>query len=351
MATTKYQLLYRYINAATNIPITNESTEEYVPVREFYTMDHAIFSSDVQTKAAAEDEQQEMIANANDPSNIKTNMLFAFEGTKKVRHKKWIPDEAGYVVRDWRAIPRSRIGNRGDFTKEFTTLGAATPEDGGIVVCKVEVFNKYFPVTIDCGITPDGGDLSNSCGKYYSPSYIKSLIINSTMFELEDTNDLSIYMKPAAKSTYWAGDVSYSSNSGSYYKTYTNYYPSSSNFSYDGTTAPLVMPTYASSHFGHPGIGPNGYAAGTTGLSTGATIRPNQVKTTTIEGHYEDTTEDPYLVIDTYKTIPMSPWFVHATYGSLEAALEKAKTLVEMLGIENIKLIKIVPFDQFIKIS
>ena len=47
----------------------------------------------------------------------------------------------------------------------------------------------------------------------------------------------------------------------------------------------------------------------------------------------------------------MSPWFVHATYGSLEAALEKAKTLVDMLGIENIKLIKVVPFDQFIKIS
>ena len=169
------------------------------------------------------------------------------------------------------------------------------------------------------------------------------------MFELEDTNDLSIYMKPAAKSKYWNGDVSYSQNIG-YYKDYTDYYPSSSNFSYDGTTEPLVMPTHTSSHF-EPPVAPNGYAAGTTGLSTGATIKPNQVKTTTIEAHYEDTTEDPYLVIDTYKTIPMSPWFVHATYGSLEAALEKAKTLVEMLGIENIKLIKIVPFDQFIKIS
>lgn len=350
MAATKYQLLYRYINEATNIAITNETTEEYVPVREFYAYpDHAIFSDNATTKAEAEDAQQEMIANANDPSNVKTNMLFAFEGTKKIRHQKWVPDETGYVVRDWRAIPRSRIGNRGDFTKEFTTLGAATPEDGGTVVCKVGVFNKYFPVTIDCGITPDGGDLSSPCGKYYSPSYIKSLIINSTMFELEDTNDLSIYMKPAAKSTYWAGDEYYSR--GSYYKSYTDYYPSSSNFSYDGTTVPSIMPTRASSHFGHPGTGPNGYTVGTTGLSTGATIRPNQVKTTTIEGHYEDTTEDPYLVIDTYKAIPMSPWFVHATYGSLEAALEKAKTLVDMLGIENIKLIKVVPFDQFIKIS
>lgn len=350
MAATKYQLLYRYINEATNIAITNETTEEYVPVREFYAYpDHAIFSDDATTKAEAEDAQQEMIANANDPSNVKTNMLFAFEGTKKIRHQKWVPDETGYVVRDWRAIPRSRIGNRGDFTKEFTTLGAATPEDGGTVVCKVGVFNKYFPVTIDCGITPDGGDLSSPCGKYYSPSYIKSLIINSTMFELEDTSDLSIYMKPATTSSYWAGDEDYYSYN--YHKSYTNYYPSLSNFSYDGTTVPLVMPTHPSSHFGHPGTGPNGYSTGTTSISSGATIRPNQVKTTTIEGHYEDTTEDPYLVIDTYKAIPMSPWFVHATYGSLEAALEKAKTLVDMLGIENIKLIKVVPFDQFIKIS
>ena len=150
MAATKYQLLYRYINEATNIAITNESTEEYVPVREFYTMDHAIFSSDAQTKAAAEDEQQEMIANANDPSNIKTNMLFAFEGTKKIRHQKWTPDTTGYVVRDWSQIARSKIGNRGDFTKEFTTLNGATPEDGGTVVCTQEVFDKYFPATIDC---------------------------------------------------------------------------------------------------------------------------------------------------------------------------------------------------------
>ena len=42
------------------------------------------------------------------------------------------------------------------------------------------------------------------------------------MFELEDTNNLSIYMKPASKSKYWAGDVSYTKTG--YYKDYTNYY-------------------------------------------------------------------------------------------------------------------------------
>ena len=47
----------------------------------------------------------------------------------------------------------------------------------------------------------------------------------------------------------------------------------------------------------------------------------------------------------------MSPWFVHATYSSLESALERAKLLVDMIGLENVKLIKLVPFDQFVKIQ
>ena len=67
--------------------------------------------------------------------------------------------------------------------------------------------------------------------------------------------------------------------------------------------------------------------------------------------HYEEVVDDPYLIKDTYKRIQMSPWFVHATYGSLETALEKAKILVDMIGLENVKLVKIVPFDQFVEIQ
>ena len=330
MAATKYQLLYRYINEATNIAITNESTEEYVPVREFYTMDHAIFSSDAQTKAAAEDEQQEMIANANDPSNIKTNMLFAFEGTKKVRHQKWVPDETGYVIRDWRAIPRSRIGNRGDFTKEFTTLGAATPEDGGTVVCKVGVFNKYFsaPITVvSDNSLADSGSITNP---YYTESRINQLIIESTMFQLSTTG-YTDHVSASKTRALWS--------SGPYYdKGYTTIYIGP--IAIGGNAMSTI--TYKESGYGQPT---------NNNLYGSVTVTPSQVETINIPGHYEDTTEDPYLVIDTYKAIPMSPWFVHATYGSLEAALTKAKALVEMLGIENIKLIKVVPFDQFIKIS
>ncbi len=332
MAATKYQLLYRYINEATNIAITNESTEEYTPVREFYTMDHAIFSTDAQTKATAEDEQQEMIANANDPSNIKTNMLFAFEGTKKVRHQKWTPDETGYVVRDWSQIPRSRIGNRGDFTKEFTTLNAATPEDGGMVVCKKTVFNKYFPSTITVVSDNSLADAGSGNNKYYTKARINQLIIESTMFQLK-TTEYTDYTSPSISGThrtsysnyvtYYTGPIAIEANN------MTNH-----NYStYDGPSVTIFC------------------QENNNNLYSKVTIQSTQVETVQIPGHYEDTTEYPYLIIDTYKAIPMSPWFVHATYGSLEAALTKAKTLVDMLGIENIKLIKVVPFDQFIKIS
>ena len=81
------------------------------------------------------------------------------------------------------------------------------------------------------------------------------------------------------------------------------------------------------------------------------TIKSNQIQTIEVPGHYEETTEYPYVIKDTYKRIPMTPWFVHATYGSLEAAIDKAKVLVDIIGLDNIKLIKLVPFDQFVKIK
>ena len=330
MAATKYQLLYRYINEATNIPITNESTEEYVPVREFYTMDHAIFSGDAQIKADAEDEQQEMIANANDSSNIKTNMLFAFEGTKKVRHKKWIPEAPGYVVRDWSQILRSKIGNRGDFTKDFTTLNAATPEDGGIVVCKKEIFDKYFPHLIDVVTDNSLADAGSGKNKYYTESKINQLITNSTFFQL-NTTGYADHTSPSKTKTFDDGTLRHNKDT-----VYTGPIAIGKNEMND-----IVI--FRKYHI---------FAQrNSDSLYGSVTIQQSQVSTTSIPGHYEDTVEYPYLVIDTYKAIPMSPWFVHATYGSLEAALTKAKVLVEMLGIENIKLIKTVPFDQFIKIS
>ena len=49
MAATKYQLLYRYINEATNTPITNDVSNEYIKTEEFYTIDHKIEASSDET--------------------------------------------------------------------------------------------------------------------------------------------------------------------------------------------------------------------------------------------------------------------------------------------------------------
>ena len=67
--------------------------------------------------------------------------------------------------------------------------------------------------------------------------------------------------------------------------------------------------------------------------------------------YYDSTFKFPYMIIDTYERVSFSPWFVVHTCGSLESALEKAKMIVNHIGINNVKLIKIVPFDQKTKIK
>lgn len=70
-----------------------------------------------------------------------------------------------------------------------------------------------------------------------------------------------------------------------------------------------------------------------------------------IPEHYESGGTAPYLIKDNYKKIPLSPWILHSVHNSLESGLNKAKQLVSMIGLNNVKLIKTVPFDQFIKLK
>lgn len=69
------------------------------------------------------------------------------------------------------------------------------------------------------------------------------------------------------------------------------------------------------------------------------------------QDYYDSTFKFPYMIIDTYERVSFSPWFVVHTCGSLESALEKTKMIVNHIGINNVKVIKIVPFDQKIKIK
>jgi hypothetical protein len=58
----------------------------------------------------------------------------------------------------------------------------------------------------------------------------------------------------------------------------------------------------------------------------------------------------PYVLKDKYERILTRPWFVYCTCGSLNAAMERVKTLINKVGIENVQICKCVPLDQFPKL-
>lgn len=163
MGATKYQVMYRYINPATNVAITNDMSNEYIEAFDIHTDRHKIRAGSQQEILDAEEERDEMVLFGNNASNPKYNMIFVYGGTKKYPHFKW--------------------------------SGGKNIEQSGV---------------------------------------------------------------------------------------------------------------------------PGGY---------------------------------PYVIKDFYVRIPMSPWFLSSCYGSLDAAVEKCRALVDMIGIENVKLVKVVPFDQRIKIQ
>lgn len=63
-----------------------------------------------------------------------------------------------------------------------------------------------------------------------------------------------------------------------------------------------------------------------------------------------DATEVPYLYYERMKRIQMDPWFFFSIHNSLASAMAKAKTLVNILGKNAVKIGKVVPLDQYIEI-
>lgn len=346
MSATKYQVLYRYINETTNTPITNSDEYEYEPVREFYVdlgdnTGHQIFIEEF--KGIAIGEQQKLITEGNSVDNIKNNMLFAYDGTKKIFHSKWIKDQPGYVVKDWKLLNRDDIGNRGDYSKKFTTLGASTPEDGGTVVCNAEVLEYLLPNLFDKdGQTIDLRYNFLKTGYEYTEKEVYELIYDKVNFSLKDPLDSYTYMKHSTttqkiSNSYYYDDP-FSLYTGPYCiggkVTIKKYGPNSvyTRYSVKNTTEII-------------GVQSENYLYG------GIAVKKDHIETLTIPGHYEEQIEAPYLIIDTYKKIKLSPWFVNCQCSSLESALTKAENLIKTIGIENVKIIKLVPFGQNIKIK
>lgn len=385
MAATKYQVLYRYLNEVTNTPITNNSDIEYDEVCEFYQHDHKIMADDDYLKSEAEEEKNSILVDGNSTTNNKTNMLFAYAGTKKIKHMKFVETTKGsgrtadaFVVRDWSQLSRDDIGNRGDFTKKYTTLYAATPEDGGTVVTNP---SKYVPTEkevgdgtpADLGITAGDGDLLVSVSldsadaskvqicKAFSNGYLMSLITSKTLWALEDNNPLN-YLTQTSKedSKYNSGTSIIKYDNGSYKGwnyTETKYFDPSKNFGIDDllpeSLGPVCTGITSKTLSGKAEYGTE-YKAGYPSSATvynKVSLKMSQIKRVSIPEHYEESPAYPYLIKDTYVRINQDPWFVNCNCGSLEKAIEKAKALADVIGLDNVKVVKLVAIDDFIKLK
>lgn len=58
----------------------------------------------------------------------------------------------------------------------------------------------------------------------------------------------------------------------------------------------------------------------------------------------------PEVYYERMKRVKLDPWFLYSTHGSLLAAMEKARTLVNILGKNGVKIGKVVPLEQYIEI-
>lgn len=363
MSATRYQVLYRYMNEATNTPITNDPKAIYEETLEVYTDDHQLYheESTEAEKGAAEEAKDNMISYGNSSDCPKTNMLFAYDGTRKITHKEWVPAKAGYVIRDVSSIPVKEITKDGDYTGKYVQIGDTivakdnpvteiyngNPAQHAIANGKTIQFHTGTPTIIQAGdaivIFESKAQAAN--GQFFTEDEIMKAAKEATIAKIDSSiqvTDMVCYKPEQA----WAQH-----GNGTVYRTQIN-------FGVGGVVTPTRQQSIPSSINGsrliYNCIVESQYLSqadrGVYGTHS-VVLHKSMIETMTIPGHMETTNAYPYLIKDTYKRILLTPWFVNSTCGSLEAALTKAKKLVDMIGIENVKLIKLVDIDQFVKVK
>lgn len=416
---TQYRLLYRYVNPTTNTAITNEA--EYVPTEEFFHPKHkanvdASYLNTLQNdgynllyKAEGTDQdeyvamlrnegdkEREAIITENMANENKSNNLYVYNGTKKYFHKNFIPDQLGYVVRDWTKVPSSQIPKGpDDYSKHFVMLGGnQLGVDNAYLVCKPEYIDTYMKAkdnsNAKCFINFSTNDNTNkgyakNAAFYKTSGYIKdvaSIIDDATFFKWYNDKiitDVPTYGEIPPSGVLATDQTRVNPTTGETWliTKWTTVTRSSSTstttggqFHYlfwDNTKGNYVYPTIATATFT---ITTGTSSSGTTSTYTGwkldsltsagylvgtyasnLCVNQKNIIQTVIPAHYEESGDNPYIIKDTYKKVALSPWILHSVHKSLESGLDSAKKLVSMLGISNVKLIKYVPVDQFIKIK
>lgn len=324
MAATKYQVLYRYTNPNSNQFITNDVESKYNSVLEFYHDEHKIAVGLDDEILNANNEKSELIINGNNTVNDNYNMLFKFTGTKRINKKVWLSESTGYVIRDKKAIKNlTTRAVDGDYSGDYLLMEGDTIENG-VVVAKNNIPK-------DITVIKDESLASNK--NYYTTEEVKNLITEATIYKLVSVEDITSYKV--------AGIV----KSISGYMADNSYH--STQDVYEG---PVFIDEVPTSKSGNHATSSRCVTDKNNSCSK-IRIQPSHIETYTIPAHYEESADYPYVICDTYDRVEQSPWFILSTHGSLTSALEKTKAIVKSVGIENVKLIKIVPTEQFIKIN
>lgn len=360
MAATTYQILYRATNFNTGIVISNNPSVQVEHLSELYHNEHKIVTGNAKEKKMATDKKSDNIINGNDASNVKYAQLYQYSGTKRVSKWDWIPETTGYVIRDYSKI-RDKITNTnfgdeyGDYSGDYLLFEGDTPENG-IVVAKVNPMFKENPDNPTNAFEIKNNSLAKNGTFYKDPEEIKQLLINSTIGQIDweehpwlvTLNGL-LQGGPDGKSKYFTLQPQINSTGD------TIHYHDLSVF-VGGVFSPSPY-YYATSY--NPSKIYDYLPRGTVemGISSGrfpctkVTLSPAYIKTYKIPGHWEESSETPYAIHDKYEKVAQEPWFPFSTEHSLEKALDKARGLVEKIGLENVKLVKVVPTDQFLKIK
>lgn len=351
MGATRYMILYRATNENANVVLTNSGgrTEQYA---ELYHSKHKIQVGTDDEKKAATEAKDKMIIDGNLPDNLKYSQIYEYAGAERIPRKDWIPEKDGYVIRDCSKITdqitdTKNCSEDGDYSGKYLLVEGDKPENGVVVAKKSPIDEEYGSGGY---VISDNQGAEN--GAYYKNiEEIRQKLINATIAEIDfEKNPLDInlgrivggitpkpgYFKFSTYTFKGGSKPSYAYNLSVKIGADVNFIPSV------GVDKAVIYSVMSWRDF-ERNINSGNMFASTVTLNT------KHLKTYKIPAHWEISTDAPYCVHDVYNKVMQEPWFQYSIRGSFQASLEDARMLIDKIGLENVKMIKLVPTDQFLK--
>ena len=388
MAATKYQVLYRSFNERLRKVLLNN--DEYEALLEFITKDHKInvisphllkesYNPPTAAEAeimrvAAENDKIEMITFENSNENPKFGMLFAYAGATKIMHQYYVPACQGWAV-DKNKIdkaPEDQVGKEiGDWSVDFPRIYDEMEGYKYVMLPKsVEKYKykwnknygepmiKFFTVT-EAEWNKMYTDLVNSVpweckpmGEFYKEQSLQTLVGGNGPM-VYSVNQNAIFVSNTLSSDDIMNRITQLNvnNPGNLITSYS--YSTSSGWNYVSGIRKLSIDAMLESG---ELIAIHGNIEATMVNNDVTTDNVDESEscsyvTTQIPDHYIPSSSAPYVIKDMYDKIKGDPWFVYSTKGSLNDALDVTRRLAQKIGIENVKLIKLVPIKDYIKIK